>query len=80
MQWEFGSGAGSKMQWEFGIGAGSKTQWEFGIGAGSKTHWEFGSGRTFNNSPFIDLCLGILSDGGSPPYFCMVYPNLLEML
>lgn len=47
---------------------------------GSKSHWKYGSGRTFNNSPFIDLCLGLISDGEDLPKFCSIYPNLSEML
>jgi len=70
----------SESHWNYGSGMASESHWNYGSGQGSESHWQYGSERTFNNSPFIGLCLGLLSDGETTPDFCSIYPNLREML
>ena len=78
--WNYGSGPGSKSHWNYGSGSGSKSHWNYGSGQGSKSHWNYGSGITFNASPLLDSCLGLMSSKSESPKSCIIYPNLIGML
>ena len=70
----------SKSHWNYGSGSGSKSHWNYGSGQGSKSHWNYGSGITFNASPLLDSCLGLMSSKSESPKSCIIYPNLIGML